>query len=45
MSRTCAGKWVLSEIKFKLATALDLNKCLNPIKLPISQLTHFRVPF
>ena len=29
--RTCEGKQVLSEMHFKFATALALNKCLNQI--------------
>ena len=34
--RPCKEKQDLSEINLKSATALDLNKCLKQVELPIS---------
>ena len=34
--RTCEGKHVFFKIDLKFETAVDLNKCLKQIKLPIS---------
>ena len=33
--RTCLVRKIYSEDKFEFSTALDLNKCLQQIKLPI----------
>ena len=33
--RTCRGKWDFSEINFKFANALVLNKYLKQIEIPI----------
>ena len=34
--RTSKGEWVCVKINLKFAIALDLNKCLDQVKLPIS---------
>ena len=43
MWRTCERKQDFYEKEIKLATALDLNKCLKHIKFPIS--LHAFAPF